>query len=171
MKKNLIKWIILFILIICILWIFNYVRNEGKFEKLSHITVGNELLKERKVVYLSYQFSWKGLGNPTLEKVEFIKNDGTIVAKVGDRVVIKPFISKVDFGSFYEEDAIKEGIVRTLLPVKGFQPENEFSLALRVNLIDYELNNDIGTIRITYNKFGQSKFQNIPFDDGLITEE
>jgi hypothetical protein len=171
MKKNLIKWIILFILVICILWIFNYVRNEGEFEKLSHITVGNELLKERKVVYLSYQFCWKGLGNPTLEKVEFIKNDGTIVAKVDDRVVIKPFISKVDFGSFYEEDAIKEGIVKTLLPVKGFQPENEFSLALRVNLIDYELNSDIGTIRITYNKFGQSEFQNIPFDDGLITEE
>jgi hypothetical protein len=171
MKRNLIMWIIIFLFVISILWTYNYVSKNGEFEKLSHITVGKELLKKRKAVYLSYRFRWEGIGNPRLEKVEFIKKDGTITAKVDDQILINPFISKVDFGSYYEEDAIKEGIVKTLLPVKGFKPDDEFSLALRAELNDYEWNSDIGTIRITYYKFGQSVFQNIPFDDGLITEE
>lgn len=170
MKRDLIKWIIVFLFVISILWTYYYVSKNGEFEKLTHVTVGKELLNERKVVYLSYHFRWKGIGNPTLEKVEFIKKDGTIVAKVDDQILINSYISKVDFGTYHEEDAIQEGIVKTLLPVKGFKPDDEFSLALRVELNDYEWS-DIDSIRIIYNKFGQSVFQNISFDEGLITEE
>ncbi|MBN3555705.1 hypothetical protein JYA63_15615 [Fictibacillus nanhaiensis] len=171
MKKNLIMWVIIFLFIISIIWTYHYVSNNGEFEKLTHVTVGKELLNERKVVYLCYRFRWEGIGNPSLEKVEFIKKDGTMIAKVDNQILIKPYISKIDCGTYHEEDAIKEGIVKTLLPVKGFKPDEEFSLVLRVELNDYEWNSDISSIRITYNKFGQSVFQNIPFDDGLITEE
>jgi hypothetical protein len=103
--------------------------------------------------------------------VEFIKNDGTITAKVEDQILIKPYISKVNFGSYYEEEAIKEGIVNTLLPVRGYKPDDDFSLVLRVEFNDPNWNDDIETIRITYKKFGQTQLQNIPFADGLITEE
>jgi hypothetical protein len=172
MKKSLIKWIILIIFFISILWIFNYLSNEGKFDKISHITVGHELLKERKAVYLSYLFSWNGMSNPTLEKVDFIKNDGTIVAIFDEQVLIKPLISKVNFGSLYEEDAIKEGIINKLLPVNGFKPDGEFSLVIRVEQKDYyyDWNNDIDTVRITYKKFGQSHYQNISFDKGIVAD-
>jgi hypothetical protein len=172
MKKSLIKWIILIIFFISILWIFNYLSNEGKFDKISHITVGHELLKERKAVYLSYLFSWNGISNPSLEKVEFIKNDGTIATKFDEQVLIKPFISKVNFGSFYEEDATKKEIVKKLLPVNGFKPDDEFSLVLRVEQKDYDYNwdNDIATVRITYKKFGQSHYQNISFDKGIVED-
>jgi hypothetical protein len=37
-----------------------------------------------KKYYLGYDFSWEGIGKPTLEKVEFIKKDGSIVGKDDD---------------------------------------------------------------------------------------
>jgi hypothetical protein len=171
MKKTLIMWFVVFVFVISALLAFRYFSNEGEFKKYSHVTIGREALKEGKAVYLSYHFQWEGMGNPTLEKVEFIKNDGTIVAKVDDQMLIKPFISKVDFGSYYEEAAIKEGIIDTLLPVKGFKPDDYFSLVLRVEPNDYEWDSDIKTVRIMYKKFGQSQFQNISFDDGIISKE
>jgi hypothetical protein len=171
MKKTLIMWIVVFIFVISTLLAFRYFSKEGEFEKYSHVTIGKETLKEGKAVYLSYHFRWEGMGTPELEKVEFIKSDGTIVAKVDDPMRIKPFISKADFGSYYEEAAIKEGIIDTLLPVKGFKPDDYFSLVLRVEPNDYEWDSDIKTVRIMYKKFGQSQFQNISFDDGIISKE
>jgi hypothetical protein len=171
MKKSLLLWIMLIVFVLSIMWVLIYLRSEGEFKKISHITVGDEVLKERKAVYLSYHFRWEGISNPTLKKVEFIKNDGTITAKVEDQILIKPYISKVDFGSYYEEEVIKEGIVNTLLPVLGYKPDDDFSLVFRVEINDPNWNDDIGTIRITYKKWGQTQFQNIPFADGLITEE
>jgi hypothetical protein len=168
MKKTLMKWIIVCVLVISALSAFRYLSHEGQFEKYSHVTIGKETLKEGKAVYLGYQFQWEGMGSPTLQKVEFIKSDGTIVAKDDDQMRIKPYITKVDFGSYYEEDAIKEGIINKLLPVKGFKTDDFFSLVLRVEPYEYEWDSDIKTVRITYKKFGQTQFQNISFDDGII---
>jgi hypothetical protein len=171
MKRTLMKWIVVSVLVISAIFAFRYLSHEGKFEKYSHVTIGKETLKERKAVYLGYQLKWEGIGNPTLQKVEFIKNDGTIVAKDDDQMLIKPFISKMDFGGYYEEDAIKEGIIDTLLPVKEFKADDDFSLVIRVEPNDFEWDRDIKTVRIMYKKFGQTQFQNISFDDGIISDE
>lgn len=171
MKKTLIKWIVVSTPVIGALWVFRYLSHEGEFEKYSHVTIGKDTLKEGNAVYLGYQFQWKGIGNPTLQKVEFIKSDGTIVSKDDGQIRIKPYITKQDFGAYYEEEVIKERIIDTLLPVKGFKPDNSFSLVLRVEPYEYEWDSDINTVRITYEKFGQTQYQNISFDDGIISDE
>lgn len=171
MKKTLMKWIVVSVLVISAILAFRYLSHEGKFEKYSHVTIGKETLKEGKAVYLGYHLRWEGMGNPTLQKVEFIKSDGTIVAKDDDQMRIIPYITKMDFGSYYEEDAIQEGIIDKLLPVKGFEANDDFSLVLRVEPNDFEWDSDIETIRVMYKKFGQTQFQNISFDDGVISNE
>ncbi|OOE14628.1 hypothetical protein UN64_05420 [Fictibacillus arsenicus] len=171
MKKTLIKWIVICVLVIGVLWAFRYFSHEGEFEKYSHVTIGKETLKEGKPVYLGYHLQWEGIGTPELQKVEFIKSDGTIVAKDDDQMRIKSYITKVDFGSYYEEDVIKEGIVNKLLPVKGFKADDDFSLVLQVEPNDFEWDSDIKTVRVMYKKFGQTQFQNISFDDGIISNE
>jgi hypothetical protein len=170
-KKTLYIFAVLIVLIIGIGWIFNYVSHKGHFTKWDHTSLGRELFEDGKAYYVDYYFKWEGLGNPTLEKVELIKNDGMIVAKDDDQFRIETFVSKEQRGSFDEESAIKEGITDEQIPVKGYKVDDEFSLVLKAHLIDNETNNDINTVRITYKKFGIVQFQNIPFDDGIISGE
>jgi hypothetical protein len=170
-KKILLLFAGLIVLIIGIGLIFDYVSHKGQFTKWSHSTLGRELLEDGKTFYVGYDFKWEGFGNPTLEKVELIKKDGIILAKDDDQFRIEPFVSKQQLGSFDEDSAIKEGITDELIPVKGYKVNNDFSLVLRAQLADNETNNDINTVRITYKKFGIVQFQNIPFEEGIISGE
>lgn len=171
MKKNLLVFAFLIVLVISIGWVFDYLSHNGGFTKWSHSTLEIELFEDGKAFYLDYHFRWEGIGNPTIEKVEFIKKDGTIVAKDDDQFRIQPFVSKVRHGMFDEESANKEGIIDALIPVKGFKVNDDFYLVLRAELTDNDIDNDIRTVRITYKKFGITQFQNIPFDNGIISEE
>jgi hypothetical protein len=118
---------------------------------------------------LGYNFSWEGIGNPTIEKIEFIKRDGTIVAKDDDEFRIKPLIASTErIGTLDEETVIEEGLNDELVDVKGFQVDGNFNLVLRVELDVTNADNDIKTLRITYKKYGVTQFQNIPFDNGVI---
>jgi hypothetical protein len=38
------------VFVLSIMWALIYLRSEGEFKKISHITVGDEVLKERKAV-------------------------------------------------------------------------------------------------------------------------
>ncbi|WP_226671930.1 hypothetical protein [Rossellomorea aquimaris] len=170
MKKDLKKWVILFLLVMGSLGVFNLVSHKGKFEKVSHVSVNTEMFNENQVVYLSYLFKWEGIGTPTLEKVELMKSDGTTIGLEDEPHFVKSFISKVDFGSMEEKEAIKEGLVQSLLPVKGYKADNDYSLALRVQPKYFESDHDISSIRISYKKFGQSHVQNISFDEGIVSD-
>ncbi|WP_078427376.1 hypothetical protein [Alkalihalobacterium alkalinitrilicum] len=171
MKKNIFILFIVVILAISFVWIFEYVSHEGEFTKWSHTTLGKNHFIEGKTFYLDYLIRWEGIGNPTLEKIEFIKEDGTIVAKEDDQLRIEPFINLGGYGQVDEEFAIKEGIIEELIPVKGFKVIDDFYLVLRVELTDSNFDKDISEVRMTYKKFGRTQFQYISFEDGLITEE
>jgi hypothetical protein len=174
MKKTFLVWTIFLVVMTCIVWTFIYLSSEGEFEKYSHTSMGIEGLKEDKPAYLSYEFKWNGIVAPTLEKIEFIKRDGTFFEKSDDNLVIEPFVGKADFGSYYEEDAEREGKLDSLHAVQGFKVEDSlFSLALRVEFKDPNWNgdNDISTIRITYNQWGNTQIQNVPFGEGIITDK
>ncbi|MFI8684515.1 hypothetical protein [Rossellomorea sp. NPDC077527] len=166
MKKYLKRWGILFLLIICSLGAFNLLSHKGKFEKVSHVSVDKEIFNENQVVYLGYLIKWEGIGTPILEGVELILSDGT----EDDPDFVQSFISKMDFGSMEENEAIKEGLVQSLLPVKGYKPDNDFSLVLRVKPKHIEPDHDISSVRIFYKKFGQSQTQTILFGEGIVTD-
>ncbi|OZM58487.1 hypothetical protein CIB95_02655 [Lottiidibacillus patelloidae] len=151
--------------------LFYYVSHDGEFTKWGHTTFGKSITNDGKAYYVDYHFTWDGIGNPTLEKVEFIKNDGIVITENDVQFRIKTFVANNMRGAFPEEQAIKEGIVDELIPVNGYQVKDEFYLVLIVKLVDPEMDNDIKTVRITYSKFGITQFQNIPFDDGIITDE
>lgn len=152
-----------------IVWGGDYLIHNGEFEKTSHTTIGINHLQKDKVFYIGYDFMWEGNGKPTLEKVEFIKKDGTIISKDDNELMLQPFISKTDLiGALEEDDIISRGLNKDLLPVKGTQIENDFQLVLRVELGEIKADDDIEILRITYKKYGITQFQNIPFDDGII---
>ncbi|WP_053363318.1 hypothetical protein [Bacillus sp. FJAT-27251] len=171
MKKTLYGFGILTLLIVGIVWFLNFAIHNGQFTKWSHTSLVKGLFEDGKAYYLDYLFRWEGFGNPTLQKVEFIKTNGDILAKDDDHFRIESYISNQQRGSFDEESAINEGITDALIPVKGYKVKDEFSLALIAELLDQETDIDIATVRITYKKFGKTQFQNIPFDEGLISKE
>lgn len=172
MKRSIVIIIIVIVLIACIWLTFRHISHDGEFTKRSHTTAGIEHFENGKAFYLGYYFRWEGIGSPTLEKIEFIKDDGEIVTKEDDEFQIDSYIKTEGFGAVDEEYVITEGISDELLTVKGFYVNKDFYLVLRVKLIDdIDVSNDIKMIRITYKKFGVTQFQNISFDDGIIMDK
>ncbi|OIJ08805.1 hypothetical protein BKP35_17430 [Anaerobacillus arseniciselenatis] len=171
MKRNIVIILTVIVLIVSVWLAFKNISHDGAFTKWSHSTAGIEHFENGKAFYLGYYFRWEGIGSPTLEKIEFIKNDGEIVAKEDDEFQINSFIKTDGFGAVDEEYVISEGINDELLPVKGFNVDQDFHLVLRVKLKDVDVSNDIKMIRITYKKFGVTQFQNISFDDGIIKDK
>lgn len=160
------------VLVISFWGLFNYISREGEFTKLSHTTLAIEGFEDGHAYYFGYNFRWEGIGNPTIEKVEFIKIDGTDVAKDDDKIRIEPFIASSErFGILDEDTVIKEGLVNDLVEVKGFQVDGDFDLVLRVELDVTNSNNDISSLKITYKKYGVTQYQYIPFDDGVVTDQ
>lgn len=149
-----------------------YLVKEGDFEKTSHTSMNKEALKKNSSLYIGYFINWNGIGSPTIEKIEFFKEDGSLLAKREDEIVITPFIDKKkEIGTMYEEDLIKEGYMDNLLDVKGYKVKDELNLVLKVEIgesIDFQ---DIGKIRIMYRKLGLTEYQEISFDDGIVTGE
>lgn len=152
--------------------LFNYISLEGEFTKFSHTTLGIEHFEDGNAYYFGYQFRWEGIGNPAIEKVEFIKSDGTIVTKDDDEFRIQPFIaSSESIGVLDEKTVIKEGLLNDFVDVKGYQIDEDFHLVLRVELEVTNPYKDIGSIRVTYKKYGITQFQYISFDDGVVTDQ
>jgi hypothetical protein len=90
MRKTIIIMLVIIIIAVGTIWTFDYVSSNGDFTKWSHTTMGAEHYEGEKKFYLGYDFSWEGTGKPTLEKVEFIKKDGTIIAKDDDNSRLNP---------------------------------------------------------------------------------
>ncbi|WP_036849251.1 hypothetical protein, partial [Pontibacillus marinus] len=80
MTKRIITMTLLFIaLVICISLSYYYISGEGEFSKSSYSTARKELISEIDNVFISYRIKWRGIGNPTIKKIEFIRRDGTIL--------------------------------------------------------------------------------------------
>ncbi|MBM4763592.1 hypothetical protein [Bacillus sp. B15-48] len=171
MKKIIVIMFVAIVLVIGFWGLFNYISHEGEFTKQSHTTLGIEHFEDGNAYYFGYNFRWEGIGNPTIEKVEFIKTDGTIVAKDDDEFRIQPFIASSErIGVLDEETVIKEGLLSDLVDVKGFRVDEDFSLVLRVELDVTNSYNDISSLRITYKKYGVTQFQYVSFEDGVVTD-
>ncbi|WNF38878.1 hypothetical protein RJD24_10840 [Bacillaceae bacterium IKA-2] len=172
MKKIIIIMLVSIVLVISFWGLFNYISHEGEFTKLGHASLAIEGFEDGHAYYFGYPFRWEGIGNPTIEKVEFIKIDGTDVAKDDDEIRIEPFISSSKrIGILDEVYVIEEGLVNDLVEVKGFQVDRDFNLVLRVELDVINSNNDINSLKITYKKYGVTQYQYVPFDDGVVTEQ
>ncbi|MBM7661112.1 hypothetical protein JOC85_001884 [Bacillus mesophilus] len=175
MKKIIIIMFIVIIFAISFLWSLDYISHDGEFTKWNHSTAGQEQFKDGSPIYLGYNFTWEGFGNPILEKVEFIKRDGTIVAKDDDEFHIEPYIASTErIGVLDEDTVMKEGLNNDFVNVKDFRINKNFYLVLRVKYVGNDLNNvvnDIESLRFTYKKYGVTQFQNIAFNDGIITGE
>ncbi|MFG6494786.1 hypothetical protein P8610_05470 [Fictibacillus sp. UD] len=153
-------------------WTFNFISEDGEFTKWGHASVGIENLEDRKPYYIGYPFKWDGIGKPRLEKMEFIKRDGTIVGKDDIEFSIQPFIASTERIGALDEDSVREdGLDDDFVRLKGYKVNDGFYLVLRVEFNGTNPINDINTLRITYKKFGTTQFQNIHFDDGIITDE
>ncbi|MET3698845.1 hypothetical protein SAMN05877753_11080 [Bacillus oleivorans] len=171
MNKKIVILFVLIILVIMFWWIFNLISRDGEFTKTSHVTAGIEHFEKRKAVFLGYNFSWKGIGKPIIEKIEFLKRDGTIVAKDENDFRIQPFIASTErIGVIDEEYVVNEGLDVDLIQVKGYQINKNFYLVLRVEFDGTNPDNDIKILRITYKKYGVTQYQNIPFDGGVIMD-
>lgn len=167
--------VILFVSIFLVIgvWVsYDYISRDGEFTKWSHTTLDIENFKKNVPYYIGYSFKWEGIGNPTIESIDFIKRDGIIVTKDDVDLRIHPFIAtSTNIGSLEEEYVIEEGLLDGLNEVNGFQVDENFNLVVRVELVDASnFDNDISTIRITYKKYGITQTQNIPFDGGFVTD-
>ncbi|MFS0865505.1 hypothetical protein [Fredinandcohnia sp. 179-A 10B2 NHS] len=76
MKKIILIMLSIIILASVTIITFNYFSTKGQFLKVSHTAAGIEHFDEGRVFYLSYDLMWEGVGNPTLENVEFFMSDG-----------------------------------------------------------------------------------------------
>jgi hypothetical protein len=171
MKRVIIIMLGIIIVAVGFIRTFDYISSDGDFTKWSHTTMGAKHFKNEKKFYLGYDFTWEGIGKPTLEKVEFIKKDGSIVAKDDDDFKIEPVIAKSRYiGGFDEEQVLEEGIHKDFVEIKNYQVDKDLYLILAVQYNGTTPENDLNLLRITYKKFGITQHRNIPFDDGVIAD-
>ncbi|GAM12426.1 hypothetical protein [Mesobacillus selenatarsenatis] len=136
MKRLIVTMLVFIIVGIGSFWTFDYVSRDGDFTKWSHTTMGYEHYKEGKKYYLGYDINWEGIGKPTLEKVEFIKKDGTIVAKDDDEFKNEPYIAKNrNISGLDEESVLEEGKHEDLTDIKNYQVDEDFHLILAAQYI------------------------------------
>ncbi len=150
---------------------FFYYAQHGEFTKWSHTSLNRQLLEGGETYYIDYLIRWEGVGTPILEKIEFIKKDGTKVTNDDKQFLIEAFASKEQYGSVNEETAIQKGIINQLSPINGYKVNDDFTLVMKVKLKSNEITNDISSLKVTYNKLGVNAVQNISFDDGIVADE
>jgi len=173
-KKTIVVLSIITILAISYWWVFHYVSRDGEFTKWGHAYVPIDFFDDGKAIYIGNDFKWEGIGNPTLEKVEFFKRDGSIVAKDDDEFRIEPFIEKSNtntIGIMDEESVKDQGLDKNLFPYEGFHIDKDFSLVLRVEFHGDNTDNDIREMRLTYKKYGVTQSQYIPFRNIFIHDD
>lgn len=169
MKKIVFSMLSIIILASVAIFTFTYISTKGEFMKVSHTTAGIEHFAEGDAFYLSYDLMWDGVGNPTLENVEFFMSDGVKASE--SNLMIEPFIVETGFGAIDEEYAESEGLTKDLQPVLNYKVEGDFSIVLRIQSKETEITNDVSTMRITYKKLGNTQYQDIPFEDGVFMDD
>lgn len=174
-KKIFITKIVVFLIIIAVsgIFLFRYFLNDGEFKKWSHATMTRSGFEDQKVLYLSYNFTWEGTGQPTIKNIMIFKNDGTMAEENDPEISITPYLAyQSSIGVLNEDNAIREGYVEKLHPVSNFHlKEDDFVLILKVQLKDPHYAGDIASIKIVYEKWGVEKHQSIDFVEGVITDE
>ncbi|QPC45867.1 hypothetical protein [Mangrovibacillus cuniculi] len=168
------KMINIFFLVIVITLIsiggFLFLVKEGEFEKTSHSSMRKEGLVKNNSLFLGYGMKWDGIGTPTIEKIQFYKEDGSLLSKREDEIVITPYIdTSKEIGSMYEEHLLEEGYMDHLLNVRGYKVTDHFHMVLKVEIGQNTDFQDIGKIRIMYKKFGLTKFQEISLEEGIVS--
>ncbi|MCM3636988.1 hypothetical protein M3152_04580 [Sporosarcina luteola] len=175
MKKKILFISIGLIIFISVIWISIHIVSSGKFTKWSHTTALEDHFKNGEAMYLSYNFSWKGIGRPTLKQIEFIKKDGTSITQDRDGFQIQPYIEISPdgnlIGAMDEKTAKNEGLINNLLPFEDFEVDGDFRVVLKVRFQGINTDDDISMMKITYKKYGVTQHQNISFDDGILMEK
>ncbi|MFA9557605.1 hypothetical protein ACERII_09895 [Evansella sp. AB-rgal1] len=170
--KKVFAILIVFLFVLSVWWTFRFLSQEGEFTLGGYARADVELFQDQTPIYLGYNFSWKGIGSPTLEKIEFIKRDGLILAKDDEEFRIDPFIAETEkIGGLKEETILAEGLDEELEPVNGYKVDDKFNLVLRIEFDGTDPENDISTIRITYQKFGITQYQNFTLDESIFIIE
>ncbi|GEN85222.1 hypothetical protein SLU01_35340 [Sporosarcina luteola] len=102
----------LFHILIAAVWFSIYAINDGEFNKWSHTTVLDEHFENGKRMYLGYNFTWEGIGRPTILQLDFIKKDGTPLAGA-EASRIQPYFEVSQdgntIGAVDEETVIDDG--------------------------------------------------------------
>lgn len=163
----------LFLILIAAVWFSIYAINDGEFNKWSHPTVSEEHFDNGKRVYLGYNFTWEGIGRPTIIQLDFIKKDGTPLAGA-EASRIQPYFEVSQdgntIGAVDEETAINDRKLDHLTPLGNTQVDGDFRIVLRVDYEGVQIDDDIGEMVITYTKFGVTRHQTIPFD-GILMDD
>lgn len=133
MKHNSVMIFSFIVILFCGWWIFDYMSRDGEFVKWSHAAAGIEQFADGKVIYLGYSFMWEGIGKPEIQKLEFIKKDGSIVGEEDNELHIQPFIATTNtIGVLDEKYVLNEDLNNDFSDVNGYQVNGDFHLVLRV---------------------------------------
>jgi len=154
---------------------YNYLLNEGVFNKWSHPTIQRESLEKHGVMYFGYGFRWKGHGSSTISDVYLVKSDGKILQKNNEQISITPFIQPHGgntIGVTPKEVAVEEGLIDNLTPIGGTSINNDgwFRLVLKVELLDENYSKDFNSLIIEYKYLGFNRTQHFDFD-GFLSED
>ncbi|SHG95148.1 hypothetical protein [Ornithinibacillus halophilus] len=172
MKKKVAPLIIIFALIVGLGFGFNFFSKNGDFILTSAISVDQSHFENGNKMYLGYTLKWEGIGSVILEKVEFIRDDRSIVAKVDDDFQIESYIAETNtIGSMDEESVRDQGLDEELSPLKGKKVDDNFRLVLGATFNGEDTKNDISMMRITYKKLGMTHYREVPMDSGIIMDE
>lgn len=176
MKRYFIIFAVIIIVILLGAWSYSYykqISDPGLFSKWGHLNLRPEVKESGKSIYAGYPFRWEGHNQAALEKVEFLKQDGTILSIDDEQIYIKVFATRMPWGAFPEKHAIKEGRLDDLEPVKGFKVFDQeiFTLVLKVNVIDPNYKDEIHALKMTFEKMGRIHTQDISFEKGIFINE
>jgi hypothetical protein len=143
------------------MWSYSYINTDN-----------TEVLEKGKTIYLGHSIEWEGFGTPKLKKIEFMKNDGTILKPNDEQINVTPYAEDINKGQFStgttneQDDAVDK-----FKPVDGFLvTNNNFNLVLKVRIKDRSYENNINKMLIKYEKMGLTQEQYIDLEEFIIVD-
>jgi len=168
MAKRITITLLMIALVIFISFSYYFISGDGEFSISSYSTASEKLISKKDNVYMSYRLNWRGIGHPTIDKIEFIRRDGTNTKNDGN---MNAFIAnKTEIGLLDEKSVLVEELNDNFVPINGYKVKDKFYVILRVELTETLADNDIHALRIIYSKYGRKNSQNIPLEEGVISD-
>ncbi|NIK11919.1 hypothetical protein [Alkalibacillus almallahensis] len=165
---NKVRWLLISPLLVIVAFMGYFVvdanSDKGEFVNVSHTGAHAKVFNEYLDVYIGHTYKWTGETLPTIEGLEIIKDDGSVLTETDPSIYIETFIdpnNQTDLYYGFSPD-MREVVGEYEQPDDFNMTENEMTVVFKVTMHEQNYQFDLSDLKIQYQINNESKQQTVP---------